>query len=120
MHLLISVDENYLPRPTKSEKRSRLEEDESGNKKYRGNVLLELISRMKPALGIDEETRTYWSTRIKLDLRNPVHPIPIPDEIQVNGWLLKEGSFVQVDNDPVVGACTTTLFVAFISWLKLH
>lgn len=31
-----------------------IEEDENGNKKYGGDALLMLISRMKTALGIDE------------------------------------------------------------------
>jgi hypothetical protein len=31
-----------------------IEEDEKGNKKYGGDDLLKLISRMKTALGIDE------------------------------------------------------------------
>ncbi|KAJ5543944.1 hypothetical protein N7513_003474 [Penicillium frequentans] len=92
-----------------------LEQDATGNKKYGGDALLALISRMKTALGIDEawEGRVrYWSKATKLDLPNSAYLIPILKGIEVNGWLLKEGWFVQVNVDPVVGAGTTTLIVA--------
>ncbi|KAJ5644232.1 uncharacterized protein N7484_006739 [Penicillium longicatenatum] len=92
-----------------------VEEDESGNKKYGGDALLELITRMKAALDIDESWEgrlRYWSKRTKLDLRSQAYLIPIPGEIKVNGWLLKDGFFVQVNNDVGVGADTIVLIIA--------
>ncbi|KAJ5531274.1 hypothetical protein N7527_004667 [Penicillium freii] len=71
--------------------------DEKGNKKYGGDALLMLISRMKTALGIDENWEgrlRYWKNPTKLNLLNSVYLIPIPKGIEVNGWLLKEGWFV--------------------------
>ncbi|KAJ5394749.1 hypothetical protein N7509_000399 [Penicillium cosmopolitanum] len=91
-----------------------VEEDESGNKKYSGDTLSELVSRMKSALQIDgnwEGRLRYWSKRTKLDLRDTAYLIPIPNEIEVNGWFLKDGWFVQVNNNPVVGAGATTLVI---------
>ncbi|KAJ5447687.1 hypothetical protein N7445_002508 [Penicillium cf. griseofulvum] len=95
---------------------STFEEDENGNKKYGGDALLMLFSRMKTALGIDENWEgrlRYWKNPTKLNLPNSAYLIPILKGIEVNGWLLKEGWFVQVNVDPVVvGAGTTTLVVA--------
>ncbi|KAJ5414909.1 hypothetical protein N7509_000007, partial [Penicillium cosmopolitanum] len=79
-----------------------VEEDESGNKKYSGDTLSELNW---------EGRLRYWSKRTKLDLRDTAYLIPIPNEIEVNGWFLKDGWFVQVNNNPVVGAGATTLVI---------
>ena len=58
----------------------------------------------------------YWKNPTKLNIPNSAYLIPIPKGIEVNGWLLKDGSFLQVNVDPVVGtvvgAGTTTLVVA--------
>ncbi|KXG51327.1 uncharacterized protein PGRI_093390 [Penicillium griseofulvum] len=92
-----------------------IEEDKNGNKKYGGDALLMLISRMKIALGIDENWEgrlRHWKNPTKLNLPNSAYLIPIPKGIVVNGWLLKDGHFVQVNINPVVGAGTTTLIVA--------
>ncbi|KAJ5713932.1 uncharacterized protein N7483_011113 [Penicillium malachiteum] len=90
------------------------QKDATGNKKYGGDILLALISRMKTALDIDEawEGRIrYWSISTKLvDLPNSAYLIPISEGIEVNGWLLKEGWFVQVNGVPVVGAGTMLIF----------
>ncbi|KAJ5664276.1 hypothetical protein N7507_005007 [Penicillium longicatenatum] len=86
-----------------------VKEDKSGNKKFGGDALLELITCMKATLGvlsIDE------SKPIKLGLRILVYLILIPNEIKVNGWLLKDGFFVQVNNDVGVGTGTIVLIIA--------
>ncbi|KAJ5642847.1 hypothetical protein N7490_006847 [Penicillium lividum] len=91
-----------------------IEEDASGNKKYSGDALSGLISRMKAALSINEtwEGRLrFWSKRTKLDIGDAAYLIPILNEIEVNGWFLKAGWFVKVNNDPVVGAGATTLVI---------
>ncbi|KAJ5330529.1 hypothetical protein N7476_000312 [Penicillium atrosanguineum] len=93
-----------------------VEEDENGNKKFGGDALLVLISRMKAALEIDvtwEGRLRYWSKSTKLDLRKQGYLIPLSDEVQVNpGGVLPGGSFIQVNNEPVLGAGATTLFIA--------
>ncbi|KAJ5277587.1 hypothetical protein N7534_003655 [Penicillium rubens] len=91
------------------------DEDEKGNKKYGGDEIAGLVSRMKAALNLDEtwEGRLrYWSTSTKLvNTGKKGYLIAISDEMQVYpGGLLKGGSYIQVKNEPVLGAGATTLF----------
>ncbi|KAJ5800701.1 uncharacterized protein N7518_002769, partial [Penicillium psychrosexuale] len=91
-------------------------EDDSGNKKYGGDALSELISRIKIELNIDEiwEGRLrYWSKSTKL-VNHPKqgYLILLSDEINViPGGLLEVGRYIRVDNEPVLGAGATGLFL---------
>ncbi|EKV04412.1 hypothetical protein Pdw03_1644 [Penicillium digitatum] len=91
-------------------------EDENGNKEYGGDALPALITSLKIALGIDEtwEGRLrYWSKTTKIiNPRKQGYLIPLMGGIQLNpGGLLKSGSFIQVNNEPILGAGATSLFI---------
>ncbi|CRL19497.1 unnamed protein product [Penicillium camemberti] len=114
-----------LPRPAKKiheeiealiPQITTIDEDENGNKEYGGDALLALITSMRVALGIDETWEghlRYWSKTTKIiNPRKQGYLIPLMGGIQLNpGGLLERGSFIQVNNEPILGAGATSLFI---------
>ncbi|KAJ5291433.1 hypothetical protein N7478_000684 [Penicillium angulare] len=97
-----------------------VDRDEHGNKKYGGHALSELITQMKVALEINENWEgrlRYWSIITRLvNPQKKAYLIPLLREIQLNPGeptesVLRSGWFIEVNDEPRLGAGATALFI---------